>query len=384
MSYRKISDRKYRFEVEKTVDGKRYRKSKVVKTDLKGKDLKVFLFTTDLELEETLEDEMADIHGFNNFTFQQLAEYYLENADIEVRTKDFYRDFLKNRTYDKIGNLKVREIKKADIEEYLNYLRKTISDKTNQPLSYKTIKHYLTTIKVMLNYAVDLEIIDKSPADRIRLQKKDEPLKRKFYSIKELNQIIPVLQKHSDTYHFLAFIFTIYAGIRPGELHGLQWDRVDLEKGIVQIDRAISRTSEGDILKSTKTRDHRTFQISPFLIYLFKKHKQEESLKFIGQSMDDKFVFSNSQGGVVAEKHFNEFYKEFCQEHDIRYITWYGLRHTAATILASKRVPAPNIAKRLGHTDPSTTQIYIHAVEDIDKEVKDIMDKVTTPKVISL
>lgn len=112
MSYRKIANGKYRFEVEKTVNGKRRRKSKVIKTDLKGKDLKVFLFTTDLELEEALENEITDAHAFNNFTFQQLAEYYLENANIEIRTKDFYRDFLKNRTYEKIGCLKVREIKK--------------------------------------------------------------------------------------------------------------------------------------------------------------------------------------------------------------------------------------------------------------------------------
>lgn len=384
MSYRKLKDGKYKIEVEKTVNKQRYRKAKRVGTNLKGKDLKIYLFNLEMDLLKELEEEINDEEGFRNFTFFDLSEYYLENADIEQRTKDFYKGFLTNRTYETIGGFKVKDIKKADIEQYVNHLKTLISPKTKKPLSPKTIKHYLVTMNVILNYALSLEIIDKNPAQFIKAPKKSETLVRKYYSTEELNTIIPILQDKADTYHFLAFIFTIYTGIRPGELHGLTWDRVDLDNSIVTIDRAISRTSKGSILKTTKTRDQRFFKLSPFLSHLFSQHKQLEAYKFIDQSMNDKFVFSNSKGGVVTEKHFNDFYKNFCIDNNIRYITWYGLRHTAATILAAKKVPAINIAKRLGHTSTATTEIYIHAVESVDDEVDKIMDKVTKPNVINL
>jgi len=58
----------------------------------------------------------------------------------------------------------------------------------------------------------------------------------------------------------LDFLIEILTGIRSGELHALTWDQVDLEKGIIIVDR--SYNSNMKISGPTKGRYWRIVPIS--------------------------------------------------------------------------------------------------------------------------
>ena len=75
---------------------------------------------------------------------------------------------------------------------------------------------------------------------------------------------------------------------------------------------------------------------------------------------------------------------KFLKKNNLDYITLYGLRHTSATLLAYNNIPMINIAKHMGHTNTRTTETYVHAAEEIDKQVNDIFEDIskTTPKLL--
>ena len=64
------------------------------------------------------------------------------------------------------------------------------------------------------------------------------------------------------------------AGLRRGELLGLEWSHIDLEKGIVQIKQIITRGSGGrPILKGPKSRkSKRVISLPPMMVEELKKY----------------------------------------------------------------------------------------------------------------
>jgi len=66
-------------------------------------------------------------------------------------------------------------------------------------------------------------------------------------------------------------------------------------------------------------------------------------------------------------------------------IRFHDLRHTAASIMLNRGVPAIVVSKRLGHAKPSTTlDIYGHLYLESQDEPARIMDEILTPVLVTL
>ena len=66
-------------------------------------------------------------------------------------------------------------------------------------------------------------------------------------------------------------------------------------------------------------------------------------------------------------------------------IRFHDLRHTAASIMLNRGVPALVVSKRLGHANPSTTlNIYAHLYMESQDEPARIMDEILTPVLVTL
>lgn len=121
-----------------------------------------------------------------------------------------------------------------------------------------------------------------------------------------------------------------------------------------------------------------------FIVDALKIHKENELLKKkrlkIYTSIENSYVFTNQEFNHTHEAKLRLYWQRFCKNHGIRYVPPYGLRHTTATLLAFNNVPAPNISKQLGHTNSATTQIYIHAAEEVQTEIDEILTSTISPK----
>lgn len=69
----------------------------------------------------------------------------------------------------------------------------------------------------------------------------------------------------------------IVTGMRRGELAGLKWDRVNLDKGMILVHWQRTATSQGVIEKAPKGKSKRAVAIGPALVAVLRGHKARQS-----------------------------------------------------------------------------------------------------------
>lgn len=180
MSYRKIGKNKYKIDVEMTVDGERFRKSKRITTDLKGSELKGLINSEENKLLSELKIKVKDIDSLSNMTFSEFGKFHIQDRKLQAKTIDWYNDYLGGLVKETIGNKKINRITTKDIERLFEILRTTKSKTTGKCYAPKTIKHYHTEIHAVFTTAMRKGIIKNNLASEIRLDPVKKTLKDNF------------------------------------------------------------------------------------------------------------------------------------------------------------------------------------------------------------
>lgn len=69
------------------------------------------------------------------------------------------------------------------------------------------------------------------------------------------------------------------------------------------------------------------------------------------------------------------------KKHNLKRITFHGLRHTNVTLMISKGIQTQIISRKVGHSSVQTTdRIYSHFFEDEFKNVANVMEEFLTVK----
>ena len=78
--------------------------------------------------------------------------------------------------------------------------------------------------------------------------------------------------------------------------------------------------------------------------------------------------------GNVYNSTVNDILSRHCRNAEIPEITVHGLRHTHASILLFAGVSIASVARRLGHSNITTTQkTYLHIIQELESKDIDII-----------
>lgn len=379
MSFRKLKSGKIRVEGDYTINGIRYRPSKLIETQLEGLQLKALVTTIEMELLEETKLIANDPKKLSELDIKDACEWYIKTNNLEQNTIDWYRRYINNRTVEFFKNKKVTSITSADAAKFFNKLDKEISKATNKPLSPKTKKHYLTTLHSIFNALEENKIIKENPFANIKIKVPRKLKNDKYYNIDEVKEHIQVLSEYAPLRHFLYYVLTIMCGLRPSEARGLTWNKINWIEQKVLIDESLAFTTKGYITKSTKNNEPRELDLIDLAIKLLRIHYADELEKYkeskIKINIRTNYIFTNPYGNHIGSTTFKNWWLKFCNRHNLRYVCPYGLRHTTATMLAYNNIPLANIAEQMGHLDTTTTLVYIHAVEEGKKEVRNVLNE---------
>lgn len=158
---------------------------------------------------------------------------WVETLDVETRTDENYRAYLRNHILPRWGSTSLGAITALDVTAWLKDLRKRYAA--------STINGILTVFSMMLDDAVDQRLIPVNPVHRRRRRgrRRDHAPSRveKVFAMPEhVLRIADQASMLGGPCAGLLVITAAWTGCRWGELAGLQRDHIDLIRGIIVID----------------------------------------------------------------------------------------------------------------------------------------------------
>jgi integrase len=175
------------------------------------------------------------------------------------------------------------------------------------------------------------------------------------------------------------YIVAVTAGLRQGELLGLQWDDVDLERGMLQVRRTLSEARSGRIFEAPKSgrgRQIRLTQKATTALRAHRKRQLEERIGKAGLWQEQGLVFPSEVGTPLSARNLQRHLKGALKRVGLPGTTrFHDLRHTCATLLLKQGVHVKYVQELLGHADISLTlNVYSHVLPDMGDAAAGAMD----------
>ena len=186
-------------------------------------------------------------------------------------------------------------------------------------------------------------------------------------------------------YHTLIEL-AISTGAREGELFGLTWPCVDMERKTIRIEATMMDSRQlGHRLAEPKSKAaRRTVTIPPTVATVLGEWQQwqsEYAEKYAGP-YENSFglVFSNSFGRPLSTTNFlHRAFYPMLEAAEIRRdgekLNMHTLRHTHASQLLAAGVNPLAVSQRLGHSSPSVTlNIYAHLLPQMANDAENALN----------
>ena len=273
----------------------------------------------------------------------QLKQFFkfLENdKKVSNNTLESYkRDLEQFKSYINSNNKKYTKIKEEDIKDYLQYLLKEQNKKPS------TISRMIASIRSFYQYVVKVGKIEEDPTINVQSPK----IEKKAPCVLTSEEVELLLEQPNDIdlkgIRDKAMLEFAYAtGMRVTEMISLNVEDLDLKNEVV-------------ICKSD--RRTRTIPLGKMSINAIKEYL-EKSRTILVKSEEEKALFVNLNGKRLTRQGFwkiIKFYQE--QAHIEKDITPHTLRHSFATHLLQNGAELKAIQSMLGHSDISSTQVYM-------------------------
>ncbi len=177
-----------------------------------------------------------------------------------------------------------------------------------------------------------------------------------------------------------AIALAAITGCRRGELCGLRWSDVDLDRGVVSVERAVRHGLDHKelVVGTTKTRQRRTIALDPLSLVVLAKHRERAEGWAAQAEVDldgDGYILSLDSTGrePLRPDTITGGFRLVAKHLGVR-LRFHDLRHFTATQLIGAGTDVRTVAQRLGHADPSITlRIYASAIEERDRQAAAVM-----------
>lgn len=281
----------------------------------------------------------------SSLTFKQLgAEWLLvRKAEIEHSTLHHYEQTLSSKHFDDWQGLHLPE---------LDY-RRLMAKLSALPEHPKTFNNIASVLSMVLEYGHKAKLLREPLHQHIGLRKnpkaKPDPL--------TLAEVDLVLAKMRDERGANLYEFAFFTGLRPSEMIALRWAHVDLKRGELLIQAAVTRSKE----KGTKTGDERTVELNARARAALERQRALTQL-----ASGHVFVAGDGAPYASTDGPLDTFWKPAMKLSGVRYRDARQTRHTYATMCLHAGLKPGWVASQLGHSVEMFYRVYSKWIEAQD------------------
>ena len=327
----------------------------------------------------TLDIDNGVYHAPCKLTLAQWLEIWSKTylGGVKPRTAHIYKSDIRLHILPALGAVRLEALSAPMIQAFYNAMGEP-SEQNPEGLSAKTVKNVHGVLHKALQQAVLIGYLRYNPADACILPR----IERKKIKPFDDAQITAFLTAIQGNRFETLFILTLFTGMREGEVLGLTWDCVDLERGVIVVNKQLQKERRGKgeyHLVTTKNGKSRQITAAPFVVDLLKKQRrlQESQKRLAGEAWENSgLVFTNEMGHHLSAQTVYLHFKKLAGQAGFPSARFHDLRHFYAVASLQSGDDIKTVQENLGHhTAAFTLDVYGHVTEQMRRSSADRMQR---------
>ena len=316
-----------------------------------------------------------DAAKVGRYTVGQWMEVRFEHyAKVKVRPSSHqtYCGYIDNHIKPNIGKIPLEKLTSLELQKfYKKLLEKGRVDRLESKhqakgLSPKTVRNLHQIIASAMKLAKEQRLILADPTEGCALPR----LEHREMQTLPVEQLQSFLREAKDSGMFELYYLELATGLRRGELLGLKWEDIDLERGDLRVRRQIARINGEVVEAPLKTKNaYRTLPLAEDTVSILLEQKEK-----VGGS---PWVFPSPTGGPISPDSVLHMLHRVLKRAGLPRIRFHDLRHTFATLALQNGVDVKTVSGMLGHFSVGfTLDTYAHVTTASQRQAAKTMGSV--------
>ena len=373
----KVAPQHYRvfIELEPSTDGRRRRESHTVRGSLEqAKDKRAQLVA---------ERSRGQYVGRSAQQLGDWLESWLgwKRSQVSERTWERYASLLRSSVIPALGTMRLQDLTPQHLDDfYTRTLREEPGRKAESKISPTTVHHRHVALKMALNRAVELGMLQRNPA-ALTSPPRPSRSEMRVLSEDEAQRLLPALV---GTPAELPAFLALTTGARLGEILALRWSDIDLDAGVAQIRRTVIEHMVGQgkdswfSFKEPKSGHGRSVDLGDVTTARLRAHRKAQAEVYLaagGGWSELDLVICTPTGVPERPLTTSGRFRAVVGDSGLCGVRFHDLRHTHATLLLKAGTPPHVVSQRLGHSTVAfTLQVYAHVLPGQQREAADAIE----------
>ena len=307
-------------------------------------------------------------------TFLEVSELWLESVLSYCKKSTYakYKNTLEKHILPVFGQCDIAKISVPCINEFCQ------NKLLVWHLSPKSVKDMLSIIKQVIRYAANFGITNNQDFKEVVIASKKHNIKGMTNTqVKLLSEFLLT----EVSYINVGILFSLYTGVRIGEICALKIGDISFDDKVVHIDKTMQRIqnfsdtkNKTDIIISSPKSECsiRDIPIPQFIIDIIVK------LNYADQNA---YLLTGTRNKYIEPRTLENNFKKIARCCGVKDVTFHMIRHSFATMCIEAGVDIKSLSEILGHSSVNITlNRYIHT----DMRTKQInMEKLYSYSVLS-
>lgn len=290
-------------------------------------------------------------------------------ASVKPTTAENYGWVVRTYIVPSLGKVRLAKLSPADVDLMLR-------DLEDRGLSENTRRLARSVLRRALVFAERRGQVARNAAgiaEPVHVERRPH----RVLSVAEARRLLAVVR--GDRLEAL-WTLALVTGLREGELLGLRWDDIDLQRGELQVRGTLKRLS-GQGLVRTSAKNRASAAGVPLIglaVDSLGHHgaRQIEERLAAAEWTDEGYVFTTPLGGPIDPRNLLRSWYALRERADLPAMTVHDLRHTTATLLRNLGVPMDVVSRILRHSGIAVTaDVYAEVGHDLARGAVDVLGR---------
>lgn len=307
-------------------------------------------------------------------TYKELANSWWDSYKNTVKpnTRQSMEGLVRVHLLPVFGDYKLSKLTTPIIQQQVNKWADKANTGQKGAFANYSLLHNMN--KRILKYGVSLQVITYNPANDVIVPRKQQKEKAgvKYLDDKELKQFLDYLDTLDQSNYENLFDIVLYktllaTGCRIGEALALEWTDIDLDNGIISINKTLNRFQEINSPKSNA--GYRDIPIDNATLLMLKQYKNRQQVQSWQLGRAETVVFSVFTEKYAYACNLRKRLEKHFKAAGVTNVSFHGFRHTHTTMMLYAQASPKDVQYRLGHSSLMMTEnVYWHTNQENAKK----------------